>query len=77
MRTEHSPAFVRSISEKIYRITLAEDAGGHDKAWREAAADRQIAKDGDGGIKFSNRAGAYDKLTRIYLTVLGIDQQEN
>ncbi len=72
----HSASFVRSISEKIYRLTLAADAGGHrdNKGWREGAADRQIAKDGDGGVKFSNRAGAYDKLTRIYLTVLNIEE---
>ncbi len=29
-----------------------------------------IEEDGDGGKKFSGRAGQYDKLTRIYLEVL-------
>ncbi len=76
MRTEHSAAFIRAISERVYRLTLAADAGGHkdNKGWREAAADRQIAADGDGGKRFSERAGAYDKLTRIYLTVLNIEE---
>lgn len=73
--SEHTKEFVRGISEKIYRITLSQGAGGLDKAWRDAAADRMIEKDGDGGVKFSNRAGAYDKLTRTYLDVLGVREQ--
>lgn len=72
--SEYSPAFVRAISEKVYRITLSQSAGGLDKAWKDAAADRMIADDKDGGVKFSGRAGAYDKLTRVYLKVLGITE---
>ena len=71
-RPTHSPEFVREVSEKVYRLALAQTCGGNDAAWRSAAADRMIAKDGDGGAKFSGRAGAYDKLTRIYLEVLEV-----
>jgi hypothetical protein len=68
----HSPEYIRSISEQVYRARLAESAGGNDAAWRAAAADRMIEKDDDGGKKFSGRAGAYDPLTRVYLEVMGI-----
>lgn len=67
----HSPEYIRSISERLYRILLAEDAGG-DPAWRAAEADRMIAKDGDGGKKFSNRAGQYDRIVRHVIDILEI-----
>jgi hypothetical protein len=72
----HSPEHIRSISERLYRILLAEDAGGNDPAWRAQAADRMIAKDNeagrDGQKLFSNRAGAYDKVVRTMLKILEI-----
>lgn len=71
----YSPEFIRSISEKVYRVALAQSAGGTDQEWRAGEADRMIAKDKDGGIKFSGRAGQYDTLTRNYLEVLGIPHQ--
>jgi len=64
--------FVRSISEQVYRIALAQSAGGHDKVWRDAAYDRMVEKDGDAGKRQSGRAGQYDTLTRTYLKVLKI-----
>lgn len=72
--TVYTKAYVRSISEQVYRIKLAESAGARDPVWRAAEADRMIAKDGDGGVKFSNRAGQYDPLTRIYLDILKVEE---
>lgn len=69
-------AFVRSISEQVYRITLSQSAGGLDPAWRLATYDRMVEKDGDGGKRQSGRAAAYDKLTRTYLEVLKIPLPE-
>lgn len=63
--------YIRSISEQVYRLLLAESAGGHDPEWRMHEADRMIEKDGDGGAKFSRRAAAYDHWSRVYLRVLG------
>lgn len=69
------PAYIRLLSEKVYRMELARSAGGNDPAWRLAEADRMIAKDDANGKNgrqlFSNRAGQYDHLTRAYLEVLG------
>lgn len=70
----HSPEEVRALSERVYRLLLAESAGGDDPAWRAREADRMIEKDDDGGKKFSNRAGQYDKLSRIYLELLSPKQ---
>ena len=72
----HSPEFVRSISERVYRIALAQGAGGNDAAWKLAEYDRMVEKDGDGGKRQSGRAGAYDTLTRTYLKVLNIPVPE-
>lgn len=75
----HTPEQIRAISEKVYRIQLARDAGGLDPEWRAAAADRQIQqyneKGEDGQARFSRNAGQYDKLTRTYLDVLGIEPE--
>jgi hypothetical protein len=71
----HSPEYIRSISERLHRTLLAEDAGG-DPAWRVQEADRMIAKDNekgrDGQKLFSNRAGQYDRIVRLLLDVLEI-----
>ncbi len=71
----HSPEYIRSISERLYRVLLAEDAGG-DPSWRAQEADRMIAKDNekgrDGQKLFSNRAGQYDRIVRALLDVLEI-----
>lgn len=68
--SEKKPTFdlnyIRDISEKVYRINLNRDSG-------EGAPERMIEKDQDNGEKLRNRAGAYDKLTRAYLKVLGIE----
>ena len=72
----YEPEFVRKVSERLYRMALAADAGGkHNTEWKNKAADRMIEEDGDGGIKFSRRAGAYDHLTRMYLRILKYDPE--
>jgi hypothetical protein len=72
----HSAEHIRSISERLYRVLLAEDDGGSDPAHRAKAADRMIAKDNeagrDGQKLFSNRAGQYDKIVRALLDILEI-----
>lgn len=72
----HSAEYIRSISERLYRILLAEDDGGLDSAHRARAPDRMIAKDNeagrDGQKLFSNRAGQYDRIVRALLDVLEI-----
>lgn len=71
-----TPALIRSISEGVYRRSLAADAGngeaypGGTAKWRADAAQRQIDKDGDGGKKFSGRAAAYDRTVGHALDVL-------
>jgi hypothetical protein len=59
------PAYIRDLSEKVYRLRLEQDCDGN--------VERMIAKDEDGGEKLRNRAGAYDPLTRAYLKVLGFE----
>ena len=70
------PAYIRSISERVYRAELARSAGGLDARWKEGEADRMIAKlnekGKDGAALFSSRAGQYDHLTRAYLAALEI-----
>lgn len=60
------PEYIREISERVYRINLNRDSG-------DGAPERMIEKDKDNGEKLRNRAGAYDKLTRTYLKVLGFE----
>jgi hypothetical protein len=61
-----NPEFIRDLSEKIYRANLEHSSGGG-----KGVVERMIEKDEDGGVKLRNRAGAYDKLSRIYLEILG------
>lgn len=60
------PAYVRDISEKVYRARLDDMSGGG-----PGAVERMIAKDKDDGKKLRNRAGMYDPITRAYLDALG------
>jgi len=62
------PAYIRDLSEKVYRIRLEQECAGN--------VDRMLAKDEDGGEKLRNRAGQYDPLTRVYLEVLGFTPGE-
>lgn len=65
-RPVFEPARIRDISLAVYKLNLIRDSG-------EGAPERMLAKDDDGGLKMRGRAGAYDKLTRTYLKVLGIE----
>ena len=57
-----TPAEVRQISIAVYKMRL----GPKDTA-------RMLAKDADDGEKLSERASAYDPLTRCYLEALAAD----
>lgn len=59
------PAYIRDLSEQVYRMRLEQDSPGN--------VDRMIAKDEDNGETLRNRAGFYDPLTRAYLKVLGFE----
>lgn len=56
-----NPEFIRDLSERVYRNELGEDD-----------TRRMIEKDGDGGKKLRGRAEFYDKLSRVYLEILGM-----
>ena len=65
---------VRNISEQVYRRQLDSDCG----AGTAAMTDEDIAAgrpgpDGKQKIPIRARAKAYDRLTRFYLEVLGIE----
>lgn len=59
---EFDPEKVRDVSEAVYRRRLEDDCKGN--------LEKMLKKDGDGGVKLRNRAGAYDTLTRAYMRVL-------
>jgi len=61
------PAYIRDLSEKVYRLLLENDCAGN--------VTRMIEKDEDNGEMLRNRAGFYDRLTRTYLKVLGFEPQ--
>lgn len=65
---KHDPEKVRDISLKVYRMALNDPSGGG-----EGSADRMVADDKDGGVKQRNRASLYDRQTRFYLEVLGVE----
>lgn len=61
-RPTFDPAYIRDLSENVYREALGDD----DTA-------RMIAKDKDSGEMLRKRAGSYDVLTRHYLKALNIE----
>jgi hypothetical protein len=63
------PAYIRDLSEQVYRTMLEADCAGN--------VARMIAKDEDTGEKLRNRAGYYDRLTRAYLKVLGFEPAQS
>lgn len=58
--------YIRDLSERVYRDQLG-----------PADAASMITKDKDDGQKLRARATSYDRLTRAYLRVLGIEPGEN
>ena len=65
-----APDQVRDISVEVYKKLLAMDAGGNDPAHRAKEWERMVAKDGDGGKKFRERASFYDRIVKIVLEVI-------
>jgi len=53
---------VRDVSEQVYRDQIGEEGVA-----------RMLKKDQDQGQKIRERAGCYDRLTRIYLRVLEVE----
>jgi hypothetical protein len=56
-----NPEFIRDLSEKIYRKKLDHECG-------DGTSDMPRKP---GAMSIRDRAGAYDKLTRLYLDELG------
>lgn len=67
MKEKREPEFdadmVHGLSIDVYKMRLVAGSG-------EGAVERMIAKDEDNGEKLSNRAAAYDALSRCYLRAL-------
>lgn len=71
---KHSPDAVRDISEKLYRKKLDSECGvGTAKMTDDDIAHGVMGHDGKPKQSIRDRAGAYDKLTRLYLDILGIE----
>jgi len=69
----HTPEFVRDISEAVYRKKLDSECGENTaKMTDDAIAAGVMGPDGKPRMPIRARAGAYDKITRVYLEVLGI-----
>lgn len=76
-RTEkprHSEEQVRDISERLYRKKLDFECGrGTAQQTDDDIANGVMGPNGKPKISIRDRAGAYDKLTRLYLEELGIE----
>jgi hypothetical protein len=64
------PEYIRDLSEKVYCQLLELDCPGN--VARMLKKDAEEDPD-DGGKKLRSRAAYYDRLTRTYLKVLGIE----
>jgi hypothetical protein len=65
------PEYVRDISERIYRKKLDTECGkGTAKMTDDMIANGEKGPDGKTPMSIRARAGAYDKLTRLYLEEL-------
>ena len=70
---KHTPEQVRDISEAVYRKKLDHECGeGTAKMTDDDIANGVMRPDGKPKISIRDRAAAYDKITRVYLEVLGI-----
>ena len=73
-KKKHSPEFVRDVSERIYRKKLDSECGKDTaKMTDDDIANGVMGPNGKPKISIRDRAGAYDKLTRLYLEELGIE----
>jgi hypothetical protein len=72
--TKHTPEQIRDVSERIYRKKLDSECGdGTAKMTDDGIANGIMSPNGKPKISIRNRAGAYDRLTRLYLEELGIE----
>ena len=70
---KHTPEQVRDISERVYRQKLDNECGeGTAKITDDAIAKGILGTNGKPRLSIRERAASYDKLTRVYLDVLGI-----
>jgi hypothetical protein len=70
---KRTPEQILDISEKVYRQRLEDDCRGNTE--RMLQKDREKDPD-DNGKKLRNRAKSYNRLTRVYLQVLGLDEDD-
>lgn len=74
MKTKHTADQVRDISEKVYRSKLDAECGENTaKMTDDDIAAGRMGPDGKPRMSIRSRAAAYDKITRVYLDVLGIE----
>lgn len=70
---KHTPDQIRDISERVYRQKLDSECGeGTAKITDDAIAKGILGTNGKPRLSIRERAASYDKLTRVYLDVLGI-----
>jgi len=70
---KHTPDQIRDISEAVYRQKLDSECGaGTAKMTDDAIAKGILGTNGKPRVSIRDRAAAYDKITRVYLDVLGI-----
>ena len=71
--TKHTPNQIRDIIERVYRQNLDNECGdGTAKMTDDAIAKGILGTNGKPRLSIRERAASYDKLTRVYLDVLGI-----
>lgn len=72
----YSRGFVRDLSERMYRLMLDRSCGkGTAKMTDDDIANGIMGHDGKPKMSIRARAGAYDKITRMYLEVMGVEEQ--
>lgn len=70
---KHTPDQIRDISEAVYRKKLdAECGAGTAKQTDDDIANGVTTPGGKPKMSIRERAQSYDKITRVYLDVLGI-----
>lgn len=73
-KVTHTPESVRDISEALYRKKLDSECGKDTaKMTDDDIANGVLGPNGKPKMSIRDRAGTYDKLTRLYLDVLGIE----
>ena len=68
----HTPGYIRDISERVYRSKLDSECGPGTAARVDDDHASGFKVKGKVVSSIRDRAKAYDKITRVYLDVLGI-----